>query len=314
MPQDSIIISTPTDTFTVSSLQNLPDSIRVLLPPELWKVQPSKPNGNEIQLVWIILIIVIIAVLPPLVRLLWEREKQRKYKKLIAKKGPEYDLILRYSHPYYRKLSADMQVEFLKRTIKFIQSKNFEYVGLKSDERMPLLISAAAIQLTFGLQHYLLDHFKTIFVMERSYHYGFSSQPFEGHVNYNGIYLSWDSFSKQFEDYKDGSNVGLHEMAHALAYVNFSVDDGLDPAFRARFFEFSKIARPIFNDIQKNGSVFLGTYATTNYNEFWAVCVENFFERPETFQNQLPELYKGLCILLNQDPVARDFIIMPLPG
>ena len=117
-----------------------------------------------------------------------------------------------------------------------------------------------------------------------------------------------------FEDYRDGSNVGLHEMAHALAYVNFSVDEGLDPAFRARFYEFSKIARPVFNDIQKNGSVFLGTYATTNYNEFWAVCVENFFERPETFQNQLPELYKGLCVLLNQDPLAKDFIIMPTPG
>src|ERR1700741_74587 len=165
MPQDSVIISTPTDTFTVSSLQNLPDSIRALLPPEVWKIQPSKPEDNGIQFVWIILIIVIIAVLPPLFRFLWEKDRQRQYKKLIAKKGPEYDLILRYSHPYYRKLSGDMQVEFLKRTIKFIQNKNFEYVGLKSDERMPLLISAAAIQLTFGLEHYLLDHFKTIFVM-----------------------------------------------------------------------------------------------------------------------------------------------------
>jgi len=45
----------------------------------------------------------------------------------------------------------------------------------------------------------------------------------------------------------------------------------------------------------------LGSYAATNYQEFWAVCVENFFERPSTFKIQLPELYDAICKLLNQD-------------
>ncbi|HVM90024.1 MAG TPA: hypothetical protein VMT76_17685 [Puia sp.] len=41
-------------------------------------------------------------------------------------------------------------------------------------------------------------------------------------------------------DYTDGKNVGLHEPAHALTYVNFSVDDGRDDSFHNKFEGFSK--------------------------------------------------------------------------
>ena len=48
---------------------------------------------------------------------------------------------------------------------------------------MPLLISSAAIQLTFGLENYLLDHFTTIYVLKDNYRYGLYNTPFEGHVS-----------------------------------------------------------------------------------------------------------------------------------
>ena len=39
-----------------------------------------------------------------------------------------------------------------------------------------------------------------------------------------------------------------------------------------------------------------------NEHEFFAVAVENFFERPQEFKNAIPELYSILSKLLNQDP------------
>jgi MtfA peptidase len=39
-----------------------------------------------------------------------------------------------------------------------------------------------------------------------------------------------------------------------------------------------------------------------NEHEFFAVAVENFFERPQEFKNAIPELYAILIKLLNQDP------------
>ena len=59
-------------------------------------------------------------------------------------------------------------------------------------------------------------------------------------------------FLKGFADYTDADNVGIHEMAHALAYVNFMAEanNGQDEGFIKRFYDFSAVARPIFNDMQ----------------------------------------------------------------
>jgi Mlc titration factor MtfA (ptsG expression regulator) len=178
---------------------------------------------------------------------------------------------------------------------------------------MPLLISATAVQLTFGLDNYLMEHFEKIYVMHHDYHYGFNSVPFQGHVNHEGIYLSWTNFLKGYDNYMDGDNVGLHEMAHALAYVNFNVSDGRDDGFHDRFVHFSKTGRAVFEDMQADLSGgFLGRYAATRYEEFWAVCVENFFERPTSFKIQLPELYAAMCLLLNQDVLTPKILLAPV--
>jgi len=172
---------------------------------------------------------------------------------------------------------------------------------------MPLLISSAAIQLTFGLENFLLDHFNTIYLLKDNYRYGLYNTPFEGHVSEEGIYLSWSNFLREFSDYSDGQNVGLHEMAHALVYVNFKADGGKDQAFDDRFKDFSVVGRQVFERMQAgsvNETNLLGAYAATSYQEFWAVCVETFFERPIAFKKAIPELYLALCTLLNQDPLT----------
>jgi Mlc titration factor MtfA (ptsG expression regulator) len=190
-----------------------------------------------------------------------------------------------------------------------MEEKDFQYVEIEQEDIMPVLISGAAIQLTFGLERFLLDHFKTIYVVRDNYTYGLFNVPFEGHVNDEGIYLSWNNFLREFNNYTDGENVGLHELAHALTYVNFTVDDVRDDWFYANFPKFSKIARPVFEKMQKGENIFLNKYAATDYNEFWAVCVETFFECPEKFRQELPDLYFSLSHLLNQDPLTEQKII-----
>jgi Mlc titration factor MtfA (ptsG expression regulator) len=63
--------------------------------------------------------------------------------------------------------------------------------------------------------------------------------------------------------------------------------------------------------MQNGISNILGSYAATNYNEFWAVAVENFFERPKQMKDALPELYQAMCLLLNQDTLLPDKGIFP---
>jgi Mlc titration factor MtfA (ptsG expression regulator) len=91
-------------------------------------------------------------------------------------------------------------------------------------------------------------------------------------------------------------------MAHALAYVNFITKTDEDRHFKKEFHNFSKVARPIFQDMQRGRKTILGEYAATNYHEFWAVSVEVFFENSVRLRHDLPDLYEAMAKLLRQDP------------
>ncbi|PWT77837.1 MAG: hypothetical protein C5B59_02985 [Bacteroidetes bacterium] len=236
------------------------------------------------------------------------RNLAKRINRLFEEKKAVYDEYLVRYNPYYKSLAPRYKDRFLRRTISFIQAKDFKYIGLEGEEFMPLLISATAVQLTFGLEHYLLDYLRTIYILKDSYRYGMSEKPFAGHVSDEGIFLSWSHFLVEFHDYTDGENVGLHEMAHALTYVNFRVQEGKDDSFRKKFSEFSPLARPVFDRMRAGETTLLDKYAVSSFEEFWAVSIETFFERPFPFREQLPEVYFGLCNLLNQDPLSPDKI------
>jgi Mlc titration factor MtfA (ptsG expression regulator) len=262
---------------------------------------------------WIFLLAFAGLAMGTLVHQLWMHLQKRRENRAYEGKHMEFDNALSRYNPYYKSLSKACKDRFMDRVVRFMEHKHFQYVDLEPEDNMPLLISAAAIQLTFGLEHYLLDYFENIFILKDNYRYGMYNMPFEGHVSEDGIYLSWNNFMKESADYTDGQNLGLHEMAHALTYVNFSVDDGRDWPFHDRFKEFSVIARPIFDQMKAGGATFLSAYAATNYQEFWAVSVESFFERPTSFKIQLPQLYSALCTLLNQDPLIPDKVLTADP-
>jgi MtfA peptidase len=244
-----------------------------------------------------------------LLRHLWRLYQRKKIDGLLEYNQLLYDDLLSRYNPYYKSLSPQGKDRFLKRVLPFIQNKTFEYVDIAKEESMPLLISAAAIQLTFGLDRFQLDYFRTIYIIKDRYTYGTSTTPYEGHVSEDGIYLSWTHFIREFADYSDGQNVGLHEMAHALTYVNFTAGEGRDHNFHDTFVNFSAVARPIFERMKAGEANLLGKYAATSYQEFWAVCIENFFERSADFKSQLPGLYSALCTLLNQDPLTREKLL-----
>ncbi len=206
---------------------------------------------------------------------------------------------------YFRRLNETEQHRLLFRTYLIHRAKKFDYVGVEKTEEMPVLISAVSAQLTLGLERFTLNYFRDIFVLQHDYHYGYYSLPFMGHVDSTGIYLSWDNFLKGIHRADENSNVGLHEMAHALAYVNFVVKSEEDKHFKKEFKNFSQVARPIFQDMQRGKKNFLGDYASTNYHEFWAVSVEMFFENPFRFKYELPDLYTAMVVLLKQDPYAK---------
>ena len=227
---------------------------------------------------------------------------KRHYRKFLSQET-FYHSIVSQHFKYYNRLSLDEQRKFLFRTYLFRKAKKFHYIEVSETPEMPILVSAVSVQLTLGLDKYLMNYFRDIYVLRDDYHYGFYSRPFQGHVDHSGIYLSWDNFMKGLKGQTPNCNVGLHEMGHALAYVNFITQTEEDKHFKKEFKNFSKVARPIFNAMQEGNKNILGDYAGTNYHEFWAVSVEVFFENPIRLRHELPDLYAAISKLLRQDPI-----------
>lgn len=223
----------------------------------------------------------------------------------------DFDMWLMEVNTYYGLLSDTNRKRFLRRVVHFMGTKNFEFIEIEATDKMRVLISAAAVQLTFGLEEFRLDFFEKIVVLKTEYWYGRYNMPFQGHVSYDGIYLSWDNFLKGYTNYYDAHNVGIHEMAHALTYVNFVArSGGEDDGFKKRFKKYSAVARPLYVRMKQGETNLLDSYAATNYNEFWAVSVETFFEKSLLMKAEMPELYEAICYLLNQDPLKMDYVII----
>jgi len=221
-----------------------------------------------------------------------------------------YVLAIEHAFPYYDKLSETNRRRFLKRVYNFRTSKSFHFSGLEPREEIMILVSAAAVQLTFGLKNYRFSFFTDIYIHSDAYQEADAKVPYIGHVSPSGIYISWKHFVQGFADYADGFNVALHEMAHALHHENFINETGIDWDFRQDFDKLPAIYGPLMAKAIIERRSYLRGYAFTNFHEFWAVSVEYFFENPQYLKDNLPQLYAILCTTLKQDPLHLDELVI----
>lgn len=216
--------------------------------------------------------------------------------------------ILNKDFPYYRKLPKDGVRRFERKLIFFMYKKKFEgRKKLEITDRMLVLISASAAQLTYGLRDLRFTYFGTITIFPRRYMNNRTKRMHEGEVNMREgmIVISWEDALKGIKNPKDGRNLLLHEMAHALRLEDIISNDEYKFLKERYVKEFDKAAEKIVR--QGGGSSIRGLfrkYALTNKDEFFAVAVEVFFERPAEFRVRIPDLYAMMSKLLNQDPAS----------
>lgn len=216
---------------------------------------------------------------------------------------------------YYNNLPEALKPQFERRVCTFMYSKRFiprNVDGVPLEGRV--LIAASAVQLTMGLPNVYLQHFDKILVYPNDYYSAIKRRYHRGEVNprFGIIVLSWQSFVDGYIYPTDSINLGLHEMAHALLLENIIRQEDykfFDPELLGTF---DAYAREICRENKQSPTPFFRVYACTNEHEFFAVAVENFFERPQQFKEVEPELYDVLSKLLNQDPLCGT--ITPLPS
>ena len=215
----------------------------------------------------------------------------------------EQEQILIKHFSFYNKLSQKSKLIFQNRLVKFMKLKTFETrEGLLLTDKIKTLISASAIQLTFGLSDYKLKFFKTFIIYPQKFLSKKHNRFHLGETNANGVIaFSWFDFEKGYADGKDNFNLGLHEFAHALI-INFQRGLKNDYHFENYYQEWKEKGHISFFDLRKSDSLYIRDYAQTNLMEFFAVCVECFFETPEKLKQLHPDIFNNLRELLAQDP------------
>jgi Mlc titration factor MtfA (ptsG expression regulator) len=221
-----------------------------------------------------------------------------------------YSFVIGSLFTYFNELPAEPKRKFVKRVFQFRANKKFHFIGLERNEDIEILVSASAIQVTFGLNNYMMSFFKDIYILADAYQTGPEEEFYIGHVAPDGIYLSFKHFLYGYlHNGSDNTNVAVHEMAHALVHNNVFAQYGADKHFRLNYEKFSSTTGPILADVITNRRSYLRSYAFSNIHEFWAVSVEAFFVNPAGLKKNMPELYDVLCRVLNQDPLTQNKLI-----
>ena len=220
-------------------------------------------------------------------------------------------LELRRQQPlYYLSLPQHLKHDFENRVANFLLQKQFIPRGngfeITLDMKVP--IAASAVQLTFGLAPVYFSHFKRILVYPDRYYSTIFKRFHCGEVSMRGIIvLSWRDFAAGYSNSSDGFNLGLHEMAHALHLENAIRNEEYSFLDRQHLQHWHQVASQEMQKVQQQTNGFLRLQAGSDEHEFFAVCVESFFERPHPFQLAHPRLYQALSQLLQQDPARKTF-------
>jgi Mlc titration factor MtfA (ptsG expression regulator) len=202
-------------------------------------------------------------------------------------------------------LEEEDKERFIRRTILIKEQLSFvsREEGFTVTEEMRILVSAAIAQLTFGWAECLPPNLQQIDLFSESFYSRLVGADVKGLTFKGRTMLSWRYFNEGYQIDNDKVNLGLHELAHTVwdeRYNFSSLNEELKKWDDAAEIEYERMR-------QHKDSGYLRPYAATNEAEFWACCVECFFEDPIGFKGKLPALYYAMADIFNQDMLSRAY-------
>ncbi len=216
--------------------------------------------------------------------------------------------LARFSH-FHKRLERSEQELFENKAWRFYSSKRFLANGIPEVSfRMKVIVSSYAAQITFGYDDVLLGHFHTIVMHPAPYLSEKVGTILRGETNLKGeIQLSWLDLAEGHNKINNGVNLALHEFAHAIDLENLTEGNEFQFIDAQSLLAFRMLAEGEMERISNGADHFFRPYAGTNISEFFAIAVENFFERPVDMEQHLPEVFSMLVEMLRLNP-CKQFV------
>ncbi|MCL4215792.1 MAG: zinc-dependent peptidase [Candidatus Hydrogenedentes bacterium] len=246
--------------------------------------------------------------------------KKRKRARLRARRFPDtrWQAIAK-AFPYAAALPAQDRTELQGHVNVFLDEKHFEGCGgLVLTEEMRYIIAGQACAL---LLHRDTDYFpslRSVLVYPEAYEASRDNRDVDEPMlvteeddvllgeawSTGAVVLSWREIAERAE----GRNLVLHEFAHLLDEetgdmngIPFIADEALAEAWPKGMSEaYDRHVRAV----ERGRDTVIDPYGADAPEEFFAVCVEAFFEIPRDLQRHEPVVYSLLQRYFHQDPAT----------
>lgn len=245
--------------------------------------------------------------------------RRRRRAAIAAQPLPQdWTAILERNVPLYRRLPDDLRQRLHRRIRLFLHDKRFfGFQGLEIDDEIRLTVAANACLLVLNRSLNTYSGFTSIFVYPSTFLVDHES--WDGRVRsvakqarlgeswHRGpLVLAWDAALHGTGDMRDGHNVILHEFAHKLDGADGAVDGAPPLQQRSRYTSWARVMSREYGHLRRRAAerarTVMDHYGATEPQEFFAVLVETFFEKPRQLKKRHPELYAEMQGCFEVDP------------
>ncbi|MBO9410413.1 MULTISPECIES: M90 family metallopeptidase [unclassified Ruegeria] len=221
--------------------------------------------------------------------------------------------------PLIRRLPKELRAKLDGKVNLFLdQVRFFGCDGLDVTEEMELAIAAQASLLLVNRDIWY-DNLTTILIYPTAFKSRQRRQ--DGYVisekeivrtgeswDRGPVILSWTHSQQGALNDRDGQNVVLHEFAHQVDDLSGGTNGVPILSNGQSFAEWERVFLTAYDAhvsaVEHGRHTVIDPYGATGHEEFFAVSVEVFFERPVALKSEAPEVYEQLAKLFQLDPAS----------
>ncbi|MDX1780511.1 MAG: zinc-dependent peptidase [Thalassovita sp.] len=248
----------------------------------------------------------------------WYWSKKQARKSLLASPlSDQQRAIVAGQVPLTRRLPSQMRGKLEGKINAFLDQIDFIGCdGLEVTEEMRLSIAAQACLLIVNSDTWY-DHLRTILIYPGAFksrqteHHGYVVTQREtvrtGESWARGpVVLSWAHTRQGAINDRDGHNVVFHEFAHQIDDLSGHTDGIPNLDKTQSFAGWQRAFAPAYathvQQVQAGHKTVFDAYGAEGPEEFFAVAVETFFERPAVLKHREPAVFEQLALLFRMDP------------
>lgn len=227
------------------------------------------------------------------------------------------DILNEFFYPY-QFLNQQEKTKLENKILYFLKYKRFSVIhDFTITDEMKVMIAAQACLMVLNIEEDIYPSLVNIFIADSPFIEKNKTLNIHSTNLFNSarlgeswkdgpIVLAWSSVKQGMDNWHDGHNVVFHEFAHQLD----ALDGGMDgtPPLKGKkrlnkwAFFMSRDFLELRNQVAHHNKSDIDPYGATNTAEFFAVTVEEFFEKPVTLKNHHKEIFALYLDYFKIDP------------